>query len=356
MSASTDEQMLAHMLSTPPDEPHARRSRARPYALALGALLAALLLAGWLLRPVLLWAYDVERAGALMEQGMAWPTPRLVDSQPQARDAAALERAQAYLDDAIRRRPAHPHAYRLAGQIAAARGEWERAAQSFERAAALASDNPLPRWEASLAYAQMQRVVARAPRTPIVDALAGGQLRAPGQIVKSLFCNDQGAISCYTGRTTYDLPYADFPDARPVKKPVIFLHPTSSLRQSIAIPADRPALSFTVGLDPVARAWRTDGATFRVWVEPPDGARVRVADLTLDRARALRGWTLGWADLSRWAGQTVALTIETSADPSGDPSDDWYGWADLALAPADAARYAALLPEQRAKELRRGIR
>ena len=205
MSASTDEQMLAHMLSTPPDEPHARRSRVRPYALALGALLAALLLAGWLLRPVLLWAYDVERAGALMEQGMAWPAPRLVDSQPQARDAAALERAQAYLDDAIRRRPAHPHAYRLAGQIAAARGEWERAAKSFERAAALAPDNPLPRWEASLAYAQMQRVVARAPRTPIVDALAGGQLRAPGQIVKSLFCNDQGATSCYTGRTTYDL-------------------------------------------------------------------------------------------------------------------------------------------------------
>jgi tetratricopeptide (TPR) repeat protein len=355
MNAKTDEQMLADMLAQPAAGQRSRRARPRwPWlALAATVLLAAL---AWLLAPVLLWAYDIERAGALIDRGMAWPDPRRPDSLPQARDAAALEQALAYLDDAITRRPEHEHAYRLAGQVYAARGEWARAATAFERAAALAPANPLPRWEASLAYAQMQRAVDQAPRAPLMDAFAGGQLRAPGQLVKSLFCNESGAASCYFGRASYSLPYAAYPSAPPVKRPVLFLHPTASLSAPVAIRAGQTALRFMVGLDPVARDWRTDGATFRVWVEPAGGAAVLVRELALDRAAAQRGWVLGWADLSPWAGQTVTLAIETSAEPSGDPSDDWYGWADLSLTTPGAARDAMLLPQLHAQDLRRGIR
>jgi tetratricopeptide (TPR) repeat protein len=322
----------------------------------LGAAIAIALLAalGWVVSPTLLWAYDVERAGALMDRGMAWPEPRRFDSLPLARDPAALDAALAYLDTATGRRPAHPHAYRLKGQIYAARGEWARAAEAFERAAALAPDNPLPRWEASLAYAAMRRAVDQAPRTPLMDTFAAGQLRAPGRLVKSLFCNDSGAASCYFGRASYSLPYAAYPSAAPETRPVLFLHPSASLSQPVAIPSGQPALSFMVGLDPVARAWSTDGATFRLWVETA-GGRALARELTLDRDAALRGWALAWADLSPWAGQTVTLTIESSADPSGDPTDDWYGWADLALTTVETARDAVLLPQFRAEELREGI-
>lgn len=356
MSASTDEQILADMLSTPAGETRARRRRPRSIWLALGGLLLAVAIAGWLLRPLLQWAYDIQRAGELIERGATWPSPRRFDSLPQARDTAALDRALAYLADASRLRPEHPHAFRLIGQIHAARREWSGAAAAYERAALLAPDNPLPRWEASLVYTQMRAAVEQAPRAPLMEAFAAGQLRAPGQLVKSLFCNERGAASCYFGRLTYELPYAAYPDAAPLGKPALFLHPTASLLQSIAIPVDRPALSFVVGLDPVARDWASDGATFRVWVEPPDGTRSLAGELTLDRDTARRGWVPGWADLSRWAGQTVNLAIETSADPSGDSSDDWYGWADLALTTLDAARDATLLPGYRAKQLADGIR
>jgi hypothetical protein len=323
----------------------------------LAALLACILLVlAWLLAPTLRWAYDIERAGRLMDVGLAWPTPRQADSLPQTRNEQALDQALAYLDDATRRRPEHPHSYELAGQIYAARADWERAAAMFNQARARAPQNPLYSWEAGLIYSQMQRVVEQAPRASLMDALAGGHVIAPGQLVKSLYCNDKGAASCYFGRGTYIQPYAAFPDHAAVKLPILFLHPPASVEHTLFIPPAQPALSFVVGLDPVAREWRSDGATFRVWVTPTSGARLLVAELPLDRATALRGWAPGWADLTAWAGQTVTLALESHPGPADDLNDDWYGWGNLALTSAPAARYATLLPKQRMIQARVGIR
>ncbi len=321
------------------------------------ALLACILLAlAWLLGPTLRWAYDIERAGRLMDVGLVWPTPHQADSLPQARDEQALNWALEYLDDAMLRRPEHAQSYRLAGQIYAARTDWERAAVMFGQAHARAPQNPLYAWEAGLIYDQMRRVIEQAPRASLMDALAGGHLIAPGQLVKSLFCSDEGAASCYFGRGTYVQPYAAFPDQGAVELPILFLHPPASMEQTLFIPPAQPALSFVVGLDPVAREWRSDGATFRVWVTPPSGARQMVAELTLDRATALRGWVPGWADLTPWAGQTVTLALESHPGPADDLNDDWYGWGNLALTSAPAARYATLLPKQRMIQAQAGIR
>jgi tetratricopeptide (TPR) repeat protein len=136
--------------STDESEMPARRTRARIPWLGLAATIGILIALGWLLAPTLWWAYDVERAGQLMERGLAWPEPRRFDSLPQVRDDAALAGALAYLDDAIRRRPNHPHAYRLAGQIQTARGDWPRAAEALDRARERAPADPLLGWEASL--------------------------------------------------------------------------------------------------------------------------------------------------------------------------------------------------------------
>jgi tetratricopeptide (TPR) repeat protein len=332
------------------------RAPRRPAWLAGLLVLVGLLVLAGLLAPTLRWAYDIELAGRLMDRGLVWPAPRQADSLPKSNDEQALDRALEYLEDAARRRPDHPQAYRLAGQIYAARADWERAAAAFEQAHAVAPRNPLYAWEASLIYNQMRRVVKQASHESLMDVLAGGHLIAPGQLVKSLYCSDQGAASCYFGRGVYIQPYAAFPDQAAVKLPVLFLHPPASLEQPLFIPPDQPALRFVVGLDPVAREWRSDGATFRVWVTPAGGARQLVAELPIDRATALRGWVPGWADLSSWAGQTVTLVLESHPGAADDLNDDWYGWGDLALTSREAARYAALLPNQRLIRARSGSR
>lgn len=327
-----------------PDD--ARRARVRRLWPLLTLLACILIALAWLLIPTLRWAYDIEQAGRLMDQGLAWPTPRQVGSLPAARDDQALDRALQYLDDASRWRPSHPQAYRLAGQIFAARADWERAAANLERARMAEPHNPLYAWEVSLIYDQMQRVVEQAAREPLLDLFARGHLIAPGQLVKSLYCNDQGASSCYLGRGSYTQTYAAFPEQAVAELPVLFLHPPASVEQTLLIPPDRPALSFALGLDPVAREWRSDGATFRIWITPPAGDRQLVAEWTLDRATATRGWVPGWADLSPWAGQTVLVTLESNPGPADDLNDDWYGWGDLGLTSLQAARYAAWLPKQ----------
>jgi hypothetical protein len=323
--------------------------------LALALMLAVAIALGWLLSPVLLWAYDVQRAGDLIERGMAWPEPRAFDSLPRMTDRAALDRALVLLDDATARRPAHPHAFRLLGQVRAARGELKLAADAFEQAAAWAPNDPLPRWEASLVYERMQRIVERAPRTPLLGTLASGELAAPGELVKSLFCNESGAASCYLGRTTFTLPYAVDPGGPHITFPALFLHPPASIGHVISIPADQPALRFVIGLDPAARGWRSDGAVFRVWVTPAGGDRQLAREVAVGAAMARRGWVANWADLSRWAGQQVTLTLESAPGSAGDAADDWYGWADLSLTSLPGAQYALLLPERQVERLRRGI-
>src|SRR4051812_4422032 len=111
---------------TPPDAPYALHvkklwsQRGRRAWLAALLVLAVLAVLAWLLAPTLRWAYDIERAGRLIDAGLIWPAPRQAASLPQQRDQQALDRALTYLDDAIRRRPEHAHAYRLAGEIYAA--------------------------------------------------------------------------------------------------------------------------------------------------------------------------------------------------------------------------------------------
>lgn len=120
--------------------------------LAALVALAALLLA--LAAPTLLWAYHMRAAGDLLARGITWPTPRMVDTLPAARDETALAAAEAHLAQARRWRPDHPHAYRQSASIALARADWQRAAALLDQAMARAPRNPMIAWEAGLAYEQ----------------------------------------------------------------------------------------------------------------------------------------------------------------------------------------------------------
>jgi len=314
-------------------------------AAAAAALAAAALLA--LCGPLLLWAYHIQRAGSLLETGLRWPAPRQSDSLPQTGDPDALAAAQEHLLAAQRWRPQDSYAHRLAGQAAMARADWATAAAEFEQARALAPADPLPAWEAGLAYEQMIALIDRAPYRPVLDTLAAGQVEAPPVLVRSLFCNSSGAASCYAGRTSFSLPFADSPNPQPVRLPGLFLHPPARITQQVSVPTDTTALQFVLGLDPAAREWRTDGATFRVYITPPGGAALLRYERALDRAAALRGWVFGWADLTPWAGQTVAVTLESDPGPRGDSADDWYAWADPAFTSVQAAEAVDREPRRR---------
>lgn len=312
------------------------------WTFALLILLGAV--TGTRLAPTIWWAYNVEKAGALMDTGLAWPDPRLSDSLPTVTDDAALDAALGHLAAAKGWRPTHYHAYRLVGQIYLAKGDWLRAAESYRIAQALDPNQPLLGWEAGLAYEQMLSVVDGAPNTPIRDQLLAGQITVPDYDVNTPFCNDSGRASCYVAATEFEQPYAGLPGTWAFRLPVLFQHPPAQIEQRFVVSADQPALRFVLGMDPGVRTAGSDGATFRIWVTPSGGSIQLIYEGTLDARMARQGWQGGWADLSPWAGQEVTLHLGTDSGPAGDATADWVGWGDLAFTTVEAARYAATVP------------
>jgi hypothetical protein len=202
----------------------------------------------------------------------------------------------------------------------------------------------------------MLRAILRAPHASLMATLAAGQLDAPPGPIDTAYCHDQRPATCYFSATSFTQHYAAFPDLPEVTLPALFLHPPAKLSGALALPSDHPAIGFVLGLDPAARPWGSDGATFRVWVTAPGHAPALAYERMIDGATIRQGWIADWADLAPWAGQPITLTIETAPGPANDFTADWYGWGDLVLTTADAARYAALLPEIRMEQARRLIR
>ena len=307
--------------------------------------LVALIGLGWLAVPFALWSYNVERAGRLMDVVLFWPEPRSVNSLPDVRSEPALDRALGHLSAAGRWRPAHPYALRLAAQIYAGRKDWLRAADAVEQARSLAPRDPLLAWESALVYEQMVSEVDAAPGENILPDLASVPIDAPAEAIDTTFCRDSRPETCYVGLATFTQPYADAEDGPDVTADVLFMHPPASVRLSHRIEA--PLLQFLIGLDPGVREWQTDGATFQVEVEPSTGPAVRVFERTIDRATARKGWVPAWVDLSPWVGQIITLTFRTTGGPTGDTTDDWYGWGNVRLTPRAALSYTARVPQAR---------
>ncbi len=134
----------------------------------------------------------------------------------------------------------------------------------------------------------------------------------------------------------------------------LYLHPPSSVSLDVAIPHGRTVwFQSTLALDPAM--WKVDagdGVRFLVRVSPLDrqgraGERVVVLDQTVNpRARQEnRRWVPVEADLSRWAGQVVRLTLQT--EHGADLNFDWGGWGNplVAVRETDRIRPLAGQPE-----------
>ena len=316
-------------------------------------LLVVLLLASGLLfrlSPLLLWAYNLERAGRLMDTGLMWPEPRSVDALPTARDDVALEAALGHLTAATRWRPEHPAALAQAGEIYAARQAWGQAAEAFETAQDRAPRNLQLNLRTALMYEQLALSVEGAPRETILPDLASAGADVPEQPIRTPFCDGSSVQSCYVGLTTVSLPFANLPEGPEFAIDGLFLHPPARVSLPWSVNAAQPVLGFVLGLDPRARAQGSDGATFVARIDTDAGMGEVVYERTVDAATAADGWVRDDVDLSRWVGQRVRLSLYTTGGPTGNTSADWAVWGELTFTTVEAAAAARLQPTLRMAE------
>jgi tetratricopeptide (TPR) repeat protein len=314
--------------------------------LALGVILT---LAFWF-HPSLLAAYNVERAGRLMDAGLAWPEPRVLESVPVSRNDQALDQALGHLAAALRWQPDSVHAYRLASQIYAARQAWMQAAEALEQAQVLEPKNTLVAWERALAYEQIWRQLRADPGLSLVSGLEQAEVLAPSTPIDTPFCRQGPPERCYVARTSFSQPMAVMPEGPGLAADVIFLHPPAELRLVQSIPQDQTTLFFLMGLDPHARDWGSDGAGFQVLVQASDGAPQPIFEAILDADTVRRGWSTATADLTPWAGKTITLILRTTAGNAHNSTADWYGWGNVTLLSAGQAQRALLAPDARLRQ------
>lgn len=309
-----------------------------------------LLLLCYITIPTILYATNLAYAGQELEAGLEWPLPREVDSLPSARDTEALSRAVAYLAAAERWQPNDPFVQRLTSRVHVANRNWIGAAEKIEQARSKDPRNPQIAMEAALLYEQIWQVVSKAPRENMLPILAAQPIDAPLQPIDTVYCRNDDATTCYVDLDRYTQTYAAIPNGPPLTADVLFMHPPAGVRLTRVIPYETPALSFLMGLDPNVRTWRTDGATFEIWITPDRSSPVRVFHHTLDASTAKKGWVAGHVNLARWSGQVVTLELRTSGGVAEDTTDDWYAWGNVAFTQIDAAAGATLLPFERMRQ------
>lgn len=303
--------------------------------------------------PYILWAYNMQQAGRAMAAGLVWPEPRRSDSLPEQRDPTMLAAALGHLAAAQRWQPDRAQAYRWAGQVYAAQGDWLNAAGSYEQARERDPEHLLLAWESALIYEQMQQRIETAPRETLLSKLVSAPRESQTLPGGSDSCWGNQPDTCFVGLDSWTKPYAVSSAEPPVTYDALVMHAPGGVRLTHTISASHLGLSFLLGLDPNVGAGQSDGATYRILIETTAGPQ-QIYERTLDRATADQGWIPDMVDLSPWAGQTITLIFRLDGGPAGDTRDDWYGWGNVLLTTTDVARFATYVPAARWNTALRG--
>jgi hypothetical protein len=97
----------------------------------------------------------------------------------------------------------------------------------------------------------------------------------------------------------------------------------------LALPAARPlVLEFANAIQPLGQS---DGVTFRVRVVAFDAPPGKAGEVVYERHTTERTWLSARADLSRWAGQTVRIQLESHPGPKHNTGWDESYWAEPTL-------------------------
>jgi len=134
---------------------------------------------------------------------------------------------------------------------------------------------------------------------------------------------------------------------------VIYEHPPESGKVEVIYRVDIPetgALRFSIALSP--EVWspdQGDGASFEVYVAdadtPTEGQFVFTRYVNPKFNPNDRRWRNFLVDLSAWAGDTVNLSLITTAGPAGDWAFDWAGWAEPQIVQIEPGYFAAAQTE-----------
>jgi len=128
------------------------------------------------------------------------------------------------------------------------------------------------------------------------------------------------------------------------RREAIFMHPpwheglvgTVLTEFPVVLPNSRPIrLSFAHG---VTETGTGDGVTFRVRAAPLDAPKGTFGEILFERHSAAKTWQPAEADLSRFAGQSVRLQLESHPGPAKNTGWDASYWAEPMLSagtPAD---------------------
>ena len=113
-------------------------------------------------------------------------------------------------------------------------------------------------------------------------------------------------------------------------KRILFMHAPSVYAFTFTVP-EQSRLETSYTLSP--EIWNPkfgDGVEFIIEITPEDNAEQLLLDKYIDpkNKNSHQKWFNHSISLSKWAGQTVTLTFETTPGPMGDARYDWAGWSE----------------------------
>jgi tetratricopeptide (TPR) repeat protein len=251
--------------------------------------------------PYLASAYHLEAGGRALD------TP-----------ASALE----HLHKAIEWDPNNAQAYRLLGRALRDQGDLPAAVEALMHYTQLRPDNPLGHIELAEVYEEAEVEMSSLYRADLVTLLPQAAVGTPDAPLDTPYSQPDGPVwHSYVAATTFSLP------PRWGEPPTLFMHPSSRVTYTLALPPQPAALHFDMGMDPQTLNWPGDGATFEVFA---DGQRIFLEHL--DKAMAREGWHQRTVDLAPWTGQELMLTLAVTPGPAADPTGDWAGWGEPQVA------------------------
>jgi len=131
---------------------------------------------------------------------------------------------------------------------------------------------------------------------------------------------------------------------------VVAIHPpwwqgnvgTQWIEYPIALPGSGPiTLHFANAVTPTGKG---DGVTFRVHVLPLDAPAGKLGEVVYEHHTAAKTWSPAEADLSRFAGQTIRLQLESHPGPKNNTGWDQSYWAEPLLVAGNPPPAAPLPP------------
>jgi hypothetical protein len=103
------------------------------------------------------------------------------------------------------------------------------------------------------------------------------------------------------------------------------IHPPDSVTYALTLPEGPVCLRFDSMMHPDSWRWGGDGATFVVEIDAGNGPTPIFEGYISNQPADLR-WHETVLDLSRFAGQSISLTLRSAPGPAQDFTGDWAMW------------------------------